>query len=299
GGNIPLGDNGAPAPEAIPQAATLTPGEQAMVQYEQDAGNIPKPAPPAPQPTPAQKFGNKLSGPQVDAIAETIAKLPEEQRNAAIEEAHQNLTRWIAENGGRVYVDGKIHMAKPDAADGLAAKIINDAVTSHDKQTEAAQKEQEKQTAAQNGKPRAAKPQAKAAAATNEGQVQPANGNAPQGQPQATTVAPVSGRAPAAAKMTADTPAVENVVENANIHPGQQPAIMQKQEPAKTADELAEPAKPATDSQIAKIGTEDKSSDRPILQPSKDVMENNRLAGQAAPELATKLSHIAAQIPGA
>lgn len=155
--NVPRGK--APAgPEVLPPGAQIPPPDPAtaaMIQYEQGAGNIPKAPPPVP---PGQQFGNKLSGDQVDHLSQTIAKAPADQQNALIEEAHTRMTQWISDNNGRVFVDGKIQIAKnPAQAETLAAKIINDASSAHDKtqidlakandkaQT-AAQKEQEKAT---------------------------------------------------------------------------------------------------------------------------------------------------------
>ncbi|HEV7674371.1 MAG TPA: 2'-5' RNA ligase family protein [Candidatus Angelobacter sp.] len=109
---------------------------------------VPPPAPPPP--TPGEEFGNKLSGAQVDHLAQTIAKVPEGKRNQVIDEAHQNLTQWIADNKGKVVVDGKIHIAKtPDAAEALAAKLINDGVAAHDKATAEAAKVQVKTESSQ------------------------------------------------------------------------------------------------------------------------------------------------------
>lgn len=188
--NIPRNGSSAPAP-ATP-APALDEATAAMVQYEQNAGNIPKPPPPVPPPTPGQVFGNKLSGDQVDHLAQTIAKAPPDQQNALIEEAHGNMVKWINDNQGKVFIDGKIQISKnPDQTEALAAKIINDASSAHDKATELAakeqekaQKEQEKQSTAKTAKPSAPAPAPKPAAAPAKVDVQP-KVEAPQSQPVA------------------------------------------------------------------------------------------------------------------
>jgi GGDEF domain-containing protein/phospholipid N-methyltransferase len=186
--NIPR--SGQPAPAAPPPA--LDEATQAMVQYEQNAGNIPKPPPPVPPPTPGQQFGNKLSGDQVDHLAQTIAKAPPAQQNALIEEAHANMAKWINDNKGKVFIDGKIVLAKsPDQVEALAAKIINDASSAHDKaqelaakEQEKAAKEQEKQSSAKAAQPSAPAPAPKPAAAPAKVDVQPKT-EAPKSQPVA------------------------------------------------------------------------------------------------------------------
>lgn len=137
---------------AGPAAPALEPGIASMVKANASAtmaknvvaGRPAVPPPVPPPPSPGEQFGNKLSGAQVDHLAQTIAKVPEGKRNEVIDEAHQNLTQWIADNKGKVVVDGKIHIAKtPDAAEALAAKLINDGVAAHDKATAEAAKVQE------------------------------------------------------------------------------------------------------------------------------------------------------------
>src|SRR5262249_7029593 len=48
----------------------------------------------------------------------------------------------------------------------------------------------------------------------------------------------------------------------------------------------------------AKIGQTDKESGREIVQPSNSEIQNERLAGESAPQLATELSAMAARVPG-
>ncbi|HEV7523016.1 MAG TPA: 2'-5' RNA ligase family protein [Candidatus Angelobacter sp.] len=165
--NIPRG--GKPAPPPALDEATA-----AMVQYEQGAGNIPKPPTPVP---PGQQFGNKLSGDQIDHLAQTIAKAPPDQQNALIEEAHGRMVSWINDNNGRVFIDGKVVLSKsPDQTEALAAKIINDASSAHDKNqidlakandkaVTAAAKEKEKQSTAQTARPASPAPAPKPVAA--------------------------------------------------------------------------------------------------------------------------------------
>jgi GGDEF domain-containing protein len=189
--NIPR--NGAQAPVATPPPV-IDEATAAMVRYEQNAGNIPKPSPPVQPPTPSQKAGmdNKLSGDQVEFIAHVISKAPPEQQNALIEEAHKNISQWLTDNNGRVFVDGKVVLAKnPDQVSAVAAKIINDASSAHDKaqdlaakEAEKAAKETEKQTTAKTARPSAPAPAPKPAAAPAKVDVQPKS-EAPQGQPAA------------------------------------------------------------------------------------------------------------------
>ena len=90
------------------------------------------PYPPAP-PTPEQNFGNSLDPVHIRALSSAIASAPEEHRPRLISELHDSLVQWLASHNGKVVVDGKIHVAgTPREAEGLATKIVNDGVDSHD-----------------------------------------------------------------------------------------------------------------------------------------------------------------------
>ena len=99
--------------------------------------------------------------------------------------------------------------------------------------------------------------------------------------------------------MTTDSPAVEKVEQQAQLAAGQEPQVAVKQESPTEAAALAHPPKPVTEQQVEQVGKKDQESGRQILQPSESPLQNERLAADAAPELATKLSQIAASVPGA
>lgn len=147
--NIPRnGSSGEPAPSPqLEQAVGTMTNARATAAAAQRVSQGLSPTPPPP-PTPGEQFGNKLSAQQVGLIARTIAEHPEEARNGLIEEAHNNLSQWITDNKGKVIIDGKVHIAKtPEQAQTLAAKLINDGVTAHDKATAEAAKVQEQAAA--------------------------------------------------------------------------------------------------------------------------------------------------------
>ena len=99
--------------------------------------------------------------------------------------------------------------------------------------------------------------------------------------------------------MTQDSPAVRQVhAESAPVR-GQVPEVKVKQEPPQIKAELARPPASVKPEEAAKIGQPDQQSGRTILQPSNNVIQNERLAKQAAPDLTTQLSRIAASVPGA
>lgn len=99
--------------------------------------------------------------------------------------------------------------------------------------------------------------------------------------------------------MTADSPAVRKVQAESHPTPGQVPEVKVKQEPPQVKAELARPPAPVRAEEAARIGQPDQQSGRTILQPSNDVIQNERLANQAAPDLTTRLSRIAASVRGA
>jgi len=99
--------------------------------------------------------------------------------------------------------------------------------------------------------------------------------------------------------MTQDAPAVQKVSAESKPVPGQVPLVKVKQEPPQVQAELARSPAPVKAADAAKVGQPDQQSGRTILQPSNDVIQNERLANQAAPDLNTRLSRIAASVPGA
>lgn len=233
---------------------------KALMDFEQHTGNPDfQPQPPPP----VDKGPQHLTPDIVQGVSDTIMQAPAEKRPDMMVEAHANMSRWMLSRGTFTGPDHKIYTIDNEGqAKRLASKFINDEVDRKDAEQE------------------------QAAKATEEAK-QPAE------------VAPVSGKPPAGSGMTTDTAAVENVAQKAQLHPEQKPAVMVKEEPPKQAAALAKPPAPVQPQDVAPIGTKDKESDRTILQPSTDVMQNERLASQAAPELATKLSHIAAGVDGA
>src|SRR5437588_6048158 len=94
--------------------------------------------PEEPKPTPEQQFGPELDPVHIRALSAAIAAHPEDERAKLVHEAHESLVTWIGSHNGRVVIDGHIELAHtPEAAERLAAKIINGAVDDHD-QREAA-----------------------------------------------------------------------------------------------------------------------------------------------------------------
>lgn len=104
------------------------------------------PPQPPPPPSPQEQFPAELDQVHIRALTRAIADHPEELRAPLIHEAHGNLVKWIAAHNGQIVHDGKMQVANsPQAAESLAAKIINEAVDSHD------QREQEAAEAAAAG----------------------------------------------------------------------------------------------------------------------------------------------------
>ena len=99
------------------------------------------PPEPPPPPSPQETFPPAIDQVHIRAMAAAIAAHPETDRPALLQEAHQNLTKWIASKNGQVAVDGHIEIAdSPQSAEKLAARIVNQAVDDHD-QREKAKKE--------------------------------------------------------------------------------------------------------------------------------------------------------------
>lgn len=99
--------------------------------------------------------------------------------------------------------------------------------------------------------------------------------------------------------MTAESPAVRRVKAEARPVRGQDPTVKVKQEPPAVQAALTQPPAPVRREEASHIGQSDPQSGRTILQPSNDVIQNERLANQAAPGLDTRLSRIADSVPGA
>lgn len=99
--------------------------------------------------------------------------------------------------------------------------------------------------------------------------------------------------------MTVDSPAVRRVQSQARPVPGQVPEVKVKREPPQVQTALALPPAPVSAEEVGRIGQTDLRTGRQVLQPSNSLVQNERLAGEAAPYLTTKLSEAAAAIPGA
>ncbi len=134
------------ATDALTKAAAL---DQASANVMQ--GKPPVPPPPTP-PMPSGMDQGVLKPDTIQRVAGAISMAPPEMRGQLVQEAHQNLAKWILNKGTVVGPDGKVLMAKtPEQAASVAAKIVNEEVARQDQQrNEAAkaQKEQEKQAAA-------------------------------------------------------------------------------------------------------------------------------------------------------
>lgn len=99
--------------------------------------------------------------------------------------------------------------------------------------------------------------------------------------------------------MTADAPSVRRAKAEAAPLRGQTPTIKVKQEPAEVQPALTQPPAPVRAADAARVGQRDPQSGRTILQPSNDLVQNERLANQAAPELNTRLSRVTVRVDGA
>lgn len=155
--------------------------------------------PPQKPQTPEEQFGNVLDVAHTRAIARAIANHPEDQRGRLISEAHDSATRWIASHKGKVIVHGKVKTAgSPEAAEGLAAQIVNDTVDQHDER-EAAETEDKgdsTKAATDNGGGPTPVPDPGPAAVPDAGAGGNANANAlPAGVP-GPEIVPPSGKVP-------------------------------------------------------------------------------------------------------
>lgn len=93
-------------------------------------------------------------------------------------------------------------------------------------------------------------------------------------------------------------PEIVRTEEQSHPVPGQRPQVSDR---VKWSDESKLQGKPQllTRTQRERVGRKDPKSGRQILQPTKSPIENERLAAENAPKLETKLSAIAARVPGA
>ncbi|MBZ5522461.1 MAG: hypothetical protein LAP21_09500 [Acidobacteriia bacterium] len=93
-------------------------------------------------------------------------------------------------------------------------------------------------------------------------------------------------------------PEIRRTMERARPVAGQRPLVSDRVAP-RAERGIGGPPKPVRREDVAKLGKKDKESGRPVLQPSGSIGQNERLAAQAAPELETRLSRLAARVPGA
>lgn len=104
-----------------------------------------KPVAPPNPPSPQEQFPPSIDQVHIRAIAAAINAHPEIERAQLLHEATLNLTKWIAGKSGTIVNDGHVEIAGgPEAAEKLAAKIVNKAVDDHD------QRQQAKKDALQN-----------------------------------------------------------------------------------------------------------------------------------------------------
>jgi hypothetical protein len=126
----------------------------------------PKPEPPKP-PMPQGMEQGILHPETIQSLAQAISMAPPAERPNLVLEAHENLAKWMAQQG-RVMVDGQIHIVKnPEQATQLAAKLVNTEVMRQD--------QLRNQSASQQ---QSAQPQAQAQPTPPQGEPQPENGPA-------------------------------------------------------------------------------------------------------------------------
>ena len=92
-------------------------------------------------------------------------------------------------------------------------------------------------------------------------------------------------------------PEILNTEEQADPVAGQEPEVSDRVT-ARAERSIAGQPRPVASGDTKKLGKKDSESGRPVMQPSNSIAENERLAAQAAPELDTRLSHLAARVPG-
>jgi hypothetical protein len=294
------------SPEAASAMKTMQSAQQVEHMAKRVASGQPAVEPPPPQPP--KPTNSVLSRQEIEGISGQIAQAPEDARGKLIDEAHRRLTQWINDNQGRVVVDGKIHLAKtPEQAETLARQIINGALDAHErKQPAAPAVPQSSAEAGGSGTAQGAAAdnqdiaQARANLGLKPGEYHPdLLKEAQRVKDQRLKLAQQAPVPPMGRGMTTDSPAVEKVQSEARPVPGEEPRVEVKDETPQNAVRLAQPARPVTPQESAKVGKLDAQSGRQIVQPSESKLQNERLAAEAAPELATGLSEIAASVPGA
>lgn len=243
------------------------------------ARGLPPTAPPPP--SPQQLFGNELDPVHIRALTSAIEAHSEDQRAALLNEVHENLTKWVAENNGRVVVDGKMELShSPQSAEVLAAKIINSATDDHDQRKVQAQEAEQEQSQPQSSQ---SEPRSQTPASTEPAPpvslAQPAPVSA-QPQPaesiqQTPSAAPAAYTSPSSPNST--TPEVIPPAGTGQIEPQGPPPEVQPDE-------------------AAKVGTTEDGEQ--ITQPKNSVPANQKLAMDAAPELHQALTTLTSQIPG-
>src|SRR5579864_8565990 len=327
------------SPAVTAATSTMAKADQVREMAARVARGMPPVEPQPQQPTLGQQFGNRLSGQQVEHLTRHIADASDDQRDALVDELHQSLTQWISDKNGRVVIDGHLHLAKnPQQAETLAQKLVNGAVQMHDKMRTTPAVPPETQRELENLRPTpgarrgrfsegdevpamvsprmiadyesegftitpegrlARKPAPAAPPVTTEHPELAAQADAARANPDVQRFLDQSRPETMGAGITQDSPAVRAVAEQADVAPGQVPEIGVKKESSADAARLAQPARPVSNAQLERVGTVDKETGRVILQPSTSELQNERLAAEAAPELTTKLSHMAASVPGA
>jgi len=93
-------------------------------------------------------------------------------------------------------------------------------------------------------------------------------------------------------------PEIRRTVERAHPVAGQQPVVSDRVT-ARAERSIEGPPKPVKKKDMEKVGKKDSESGRRIVQPSDSIRQNERLAAEAAPELETRLSRLAAGVEGA
>lgn len=245
----------------------------AMKRYMEANGELP---PRAESKAPPPQLA--LDPEKIAPIGRDLAQLPHADRQSVLINLHDKLSHVIFEQGKILGPDGQLHVvSSPAEAAKLAQQIINDSITEHDQRT----------TQNQNTRiiPNQTPPLLPAITATPEAQ-------APAGARDAHI--PEMGHG-----MTADSPAVRRVKAEARPVRGQEPTVKVKQEPPAAQAALTQPPAPVTPEAASRIGQRDPQSGRTILQPSNNLIQNERLANQAAPDLETRLSRITDSVPGA
>lgn len=90
---------------------------------------------------------------------------------------------------------------------------------------------------------------------------------------------------------------IRRTVEEAKPVEGQRPVVSDRV--ARRAEKsIAGPPKKVRRADMERVGKKDKESGRQVVQPSGSIRQNERLAAEAAPELETRLSRVAARVPG-